>query len=84
MASEQQVKRLQEEKAKLTEEAERAKNIIKTSEACKDLITYIADNHKKDPFVDPGTCLLFLFAWRVLADQPYTKKPGGGGGCTLF
>lgn len=62
MASEQQVKRLQEEKAKLTEEAERAKNIIKTSEACKDLITYIADNHKKDPFVDPGTCLLFLFA----------------------
>lgn len=71
MASEQQVKRLQEEKAKLSEEADRAKDIINTSEACKDLIKYISENHKKDPFVDP-------------ADQPYTKKPGGSGGCTLF
>lgn len=71
MASEQQVKRLQEEKTKLTEESDRVKNIINTSEACKDLVTYIAENHKKDPFVEP-------------ADQPYTKKPGGGGGCTLF
>lgn len=73
MSDQQQLKRLQDEKARCEVDVERTKTIIKTSEAAKDLVQYVVDTQKKDPFVNTGL------------DQPYTKKPGsGGGGCTIL
>ena len=61
MSEQQQLKRLQDEKARAEQDVERTKTIMKTSEASKELLAYVVDHQKKDPFVNPGS------------DQPYTK-----------
>jgi len=73
VAEAQQLKRLQDDKTRAEADVERTKTILKTSEAAKEMVDFVVSNQKKDPFVNASI------------DQPYTKKPGGGGGnCTLF